>query len=337
MPQTGKKQAQKAENYFVHEWDRIGHDQVDHEQDAQQSSELRESQFSSETEQATGDRIGHDRYHGDETTAYALSTDSESKFMHERFSGIDRLYGHGTLEHLAKCSVAVVGIGGVGSWAAEALARSGVGRLALIDADEVCISNSNRQSHALEGQFGRPKVDVVAERLQAINPAIQIERVERFLTPSSLEELLDQGHDLVLDACDAFRVKVEAVAWCRRRKLPLVVVGSAGGRTDPTQIRVRDLSRTEQDAMLSLMRKKLRQEFNFPRNRKRYFGVPAVYSLENVRYPQADGSVCGVRPDSEGAMKMDCDAGLGAATHVTAAFACAAVGKTLERMLEDRK
>lgn len=257
--------------------------------------------------------------------------------MQERFSGIDRLYGQGTVQHLSRCSVVVVGIGGVGSWAAEALARSGVGRLALIDADEVCISNSNRQLHALEGQFGRPKVGVVAERLQAINPAIRVEAIERFLTPSSLEELLDQGHDLVLDACDAFRVKVETIAWCRRRKLPLVVVGSAGGRTDPTQIRVRDLSRTEHDAMLSLIRKKLRQEFKFPRNHKRYFGVPAVYSLENVRYPQSDGSVCGIRPDSDGAMKMDCDAGLGAATHVTAAFACTAVGKALEVLLRSRK
>ena len=256
--------------------------------------------------------------------------------MQERFSGIDRLYGQGTIARLARCSVAVVGIGGVGSWAAEALARSGVGRLALIDADEVCVSNSNRQLHALDGEFGRAKVAVMAERVQAINPDITVEPVERFLTPSSIEELLARGHDLVLDACDAFRVKVETVAWCRRRKLPLVVVGSAGGRTDPTQIRVRDLSRTEHDAMLSLMRKKLRQEFGFPRNRKRYFGVPAVYSLENVRYPQADGSVCGVRPESDGTMKMDCDAGLGAATHVTAAFACAAVGRTLDMLLERR-
>jgi tRNA A37 threonylcarbamoyladenosine dehydratase len=138
---------------------------------------------------------------------------------------------------------------------------------------------------------------------------------------------------LVLDACDAFRVKVEAIAWCRRRKLPLVTVGSAGGRTDPTQVRVRDLSRTEHDALLSLIRKKLRQEFGFPHNRERYFGVPAVYSLENVRYPQVDGSVCGTRPPGGDALKLDCGAGLGAATHVTGAFAFAAVGRALELLL----
>ncbi len=250
-----------------------------------------------------------------------------------RFSGVDRLYGQGSVARLAASHVTVVGIGGVGSWAAEALARSGVGRLTLIDADEVCISNTNRQLHALEGSFGRAKVEVMAARLQAINPELQVNAVCRFLTPSSLGALLGQGEDLVLDACDAFRVKLETIVWCRRRKLPLVVVGSAGGRTDPTQIRVRDLSRTEHDAMLSLIRKKLRQDFNFPRGRKRYFGVPAVYSLENVQYPQADGSVCGQRPGSSDSLKLDCDAGLGAAMHVTTAFACAAVGRVLQKLL----
>ena len=132
--------------------------------------------------------------------------------------------------------------------------------------------------------------------------------------------------------------KVELFAWCRRRKLPLVVVGSAGGRTDPTQVRLRDLSRTEHDALLALVRKKLRAEFNFPKNKDRYFGVPAVYSLENVRYPQADGSVCGTRPalGPDAALKLDCGAGLGAATHVTGAFAFAAVGKALELLLRER-
>lgn len=251
----------------------------------------------------------------------------------ERFQGIDRLYGTGSVARLAECHVCVVGIGGVGSWAAEALARSGVGRLTLIDADEVCVSNTNRQLHALDGNYGRAKVQVMADRAKAIKPDIVVDALERFLTPSTLDTLLDRGYDLVLDACDAFRVKVEMAAWCRRRKLPLVVVGSAGGRTDSTQIRVRDLSRTEHDAMLSLMRKKLRQDFHFPRNAKRYFGIPTVYSLQNVQYPQTDGSVCGTRPEQGESLKLDCGGGLGAATHVTASFAFAAVGKVLEKLL----
>lgn len=251
-----------------------------------------------------------------------------------RFGGVDRLYGRGTAQRLGQAHVAVVGVGGVGSWGVEALVRSGVGRLTLIDADDVCVSNTNRQSHALEGNFGRAKVDVLAERARAINPAIQVATVPSFVTPSNLEELLGSGFDVVLDACDSFRVKVELIAWCRRRKQSLVVVGSAGGRVDATRIQVRDLSRTEHDALLSLIRKKLRQDFGFPRNRDRYFSVPAVFSLENVRYPQADGTVCGTRPAgaAEG-FRLDCGAGLGAAMHVTAAFGMVAAGKVIERLL----
>ncbi|MBX3692594.1 tRNA cyclic N6-threonylcarbamoyladenosine(37) synthase TcdA [Dokdonella sp.] len=253
----------------------------------------------------------------------------------QRFHGVERLYGAGAVARFARARVAVVGIGGVGSWIVEALARSGVGRLVLIDADDICLSNTNRQLHALEGHYGQPKVEVMAARARAINPRIEVEAIAEFLTPSNLERLLGSGHDLVIDACDAFRVKVETIAWCRRRKQPLVVVGSAGGRVDPTLIRVRDLSKTEHDALLALVRKKLREEFGFPRGPKRYFSVPAVYSLENVRYPQADGSVCGTRPvTNDGGMRLDCGAGLGAATHVTASFAFAAVARALEKLLD---
>jgi tRNA A37 threonylcarbamoyladenosine dehydratase len=173
----------------------------------------------------------------------------------------------------------------------------------------------------------------MAQRARAINPSIAIDAIEEFLTPASLVRLLDRGYDLVIDAADAFRVKVETIAWCRRRKLPLITIGSAGGRTDPTLVSVRDLSKTEHDAMLALVRKKLREEFNFPRGPKRYFGVQAVYSRENVRYPQADGSVCGTRPTGGDSMKLDCGGGLGAATHVTATFAFAAVSRALAKLL----
>jgi tRNA A37 threonylcarbamoyladenosine dehydratase len=262
---------------------------------------------------------------------------ADAAFPRERFAGVERLYGVGSLDRLMQAHVCVIGIGGVGSWAAEALARSGVGHLTLIDADEICVSNTNRQLHALDGHYGKSKVKVIEERLRAINPAMKVDAIERFLTTSTLDELLDRGYDVVLDACDAFRVKLEAIAWCRRRKLPMVTVGSAGGRTDPTQIRVRDLSRTEHDAMFSLIRKKLRQDFNFPKNPDRYFGVSAVYSLQNVQYPQPDGTVCGTRPpvaNGQEALNLACGGGLGAATHVTGTFAFAAVGKVLEKLFD---
>jgi len=255
-----------------------------------------------------------------------------------RFAGIDRLYGRGALEHLAARHAAVIGLGGVGSWLVEALARSGVGALTLIDADDLCISNTNRQLPALDGQYGRNKAEVMAERCRAINPLIQVTALPVFLTASNLAELMGDGFDLVIDACDSFRSKVELIAWRRRRKQPVLTVGSAGGRIDPTLVRVRDLSRTEHDAMLALVRKKLRAEFNFPKNHQRHFGVPAVYSLENVRYPQPDGSVCGLRPalGTDAALKLDCGTGLGAATHITGAFAFAAAGKALEMLLRNR-
>ena len=258
--------------------------------------------------------------------------------LNARFAGVDRLYGRGSVARLQQRHVCVVGLGGVGSWAVEALARSGVGRMTLVDADEVCLSNTNRQLHALEGQYGRGKAEVLAERCRAINPALAVEVVPQFLLPSNLAELLDRGYDLVLDACDSFRSKVELIAWCRRRKLPLVVGGLAAGGAAPTPVRPRRRYPPPPHPLLALVRKKLRAEFNFPKNKDRYFGVPAVYSLENVRYPQADGSVCGTRPalGPDAALKLDCGAGLGAATHVTGAFAFAAVGKALELLLRER-
>lgn len=252
-----------------------------------------------------------------------------------RFSGIDRLYGQGSAARLGLASVCVVGVGGVGSWVAEALTRSGIGRITLIDADDICVSNCNRQLPALVGNFGRGKVAAMAERMRLINPAVQISEISEFLTASNQDRLLASGIDLVIDACDAFRTKVDLIQWCRRRKLALIVCGSAGGRTDASKIQIRDLSRTEHDAMLSLIRKKLRAECGFPRNPDRYFGVQAVYSLENVRYPQADGSVCGLRPSGATALKLDCGGGLGAAMHITATFAMVAVGRALDRLLTE--
>ena len=196
-----------------------------------------------------------------------------------------------------------------------------------------------RRIEEMGGAVAAVESGYMKQQLVESNTA-RLEAIERFLTPSTLDELLDRGYDVVLDACDAFRVKLEAIAWCRRRKLPMVTVGSAGGRTDPTQIRVRDLSRTEHDAMFSLIRKKLRQDFNFPKNPDRYFGVSAVYSLQNVQYPQPDGTVCGTRPPvahGTEALNLACGGGLGAATHVTGAFAFAAVGKVMERLLQGDK
>jgi tRNA threonylcarbamoyladenosine dehydratase len=247
-----------------------------------------------------------------------------------RFLGVERLYGPGSVERLSRAHVAIVGIGGVGSWAVEALARSGIGRLTLLDADDVCVSNSNRQLHALDGQFGRPKVIAMAERAVAINPALKIDAIADFVTVDSLVQHMDRGYDCVLDACDSLRVKVDMIAFCKRRKIPIVVCGSAGARRDPTRIVVRDLARTEQDALLALVRRKLRDDYAWSRNRKAHFSVPAVFSRENVRYPPTGAEVC--EPAAPG-LKLDCSAGLGAVAHVTGAFGLVAVSRVIERIL----
>ena len=254
--------------------------------------------------------------------------------MDTRFAGIDRLYGSGASSRLARAHVCVVGIGGVGSWAVEALARSGIGELTLIDADDVCVSNTNRQLHALEGEYGRAKVAVMAQRARAINPALVVNEIADFLVAGNLFELLGRGYDAVLDACDSLKIKVDMIAFCKRRKIPIVVSGSAGGRIDPTLVTARDLSKTEHDAMLALVRQKLRDDYGWTRNPKRYFGVQAVFSRENVNYPQADGSVCKTRGVSaQTGLKLDCSGGLGAATQVTGTFAFVAVSRIVARLL----
>lgn len=254
--------------------------------------------------------------------------------MNSIFTPINKLYGSHAALRLAQAHICIVGVGGVGSWAAEALARSGVGRITMIDGDEVCVSNTNRQLHAIAGNYGKAKVAVLAERLRAINPAIELNAIQEMLTTHSLERHLKQGYDYVLDACDSFRVKVEMIAYCKRNKIKLLVVGAAGGRSDPTLIRVKDLSNTEQDKLLALTRAKLREEFNFTRNPKRYFGVRAVYSLENVRYPAPDGGVCFNRLEKNAAEsgKLDCDGGLGVAVFVTASFGMVAVAEIVAKL-----
>lgn len=250
------------------------------------------------------------------------------------FASINKLYGTHTAMALWNSHVAIVGIGGVGSWAAEALARAGVGKLTLIDGDEVCVSNTNRQLHALAGNYGKAKVQVLADRLRSISPDIQINPIQEMVSKASLAKHLQQGYDYVLDACDSFRVKVEMIAFCKRNKIKILTVGAAGGRADPTLIRVKDLSKTEQDKLLALSRAKLRDEFGFTRNPKRYFGVRAVFSLENVRYPAPDGGVCFNRleKNADDSGKLDCDGGLGVAVFVTATFGMVAAAEIVDRL-----
>ena len=248
----------------------------------------------------------------------------------ERFGGIARLYGISAAERLDAARVAVVGIGGVGSWAAEALARSGVGTIVLQDLDELCITNTNRQIHAMDGTYGLPKVDVMAERLRLINPAIEVVPLMAFYTVSAPDRLFDTKPDVVIDAIDTMRPKAHLIAECRRRGVPMVTCGGAGGRIDASCISVADLARTCGDNMLSQLRKNLRRDYDFPLyDRCPELGIPCVYSPERPRFPRCDGSVsCEREAGQKGG--IGCASGFGSATHITGTFGFMAAGAALQ-------
>lgn len=248
-----------------------------------------------------------------------MSADNE-----RRFGGVARLYGEAGAARLKAANFCVVGIGGVGSWAVEALARSAVGAITLIDLDMVAESNTNRQLHALGDVYGKAKVDAMAERIAAINPECRIATVEDFVTPENTPDLLGRGFDFVIDAIDQVRAKVAMIAYCRRRGIPIVTAGAAGGQLDPTQVRLADLTQTVQDPLLAKVRSQLRREHGFPREAKKKFGVAAVYSTEPLRYPEAPGA-CGREGASGG---LNC-AGFGSSVCVTSVFGMALAAHAL--------
>lgn len=251
----------------------------------------------------------------------------------QRFGGIARLYGREGLERLAAAHVAVVGIGGVGSWAAEALARSGVGEISLFDLDDVCLTNTNRQIHALDGAIGRAKVEVMAERLRAINPACVVHSVADFVTRENMAATITPNLDCVLDCIDSVAAKAALIAWCKRRKIQIITTGGAGGQIDPTQIQVADLNKTFNDPLAAKVRSTLRRDYGFSRTAGRHYSVPCVFSSEQLRYPKPDGSVCQQKGFVGEGVKLDCAGGFGAAMMVTASFGLVAAAKAVDKLV----
>lgn len=245
-----------------------------------------------------------------------------------RFGGIARLYGDAGRARLAAAHVCVVGIGGVGSWAVEALARTGVGRLTLIDLDHVAESNINRQIHAADATLGQAKVEAMRERVAGYNPACQVAVVDDFVTVDNAAQLLAGGFDYVVDAIDAVRVKVAMIAVARELGLPLVTCGAAGGQIDPTQIRVDDLARTIQDPLLAKVRGQLRKAHGFTRDPKKKFGVEAVFSTEPLRYPAPDIACEVTSAPAQGPAGLNC-AGFGSVVTVTACVGMFAAARVI--------
>jgi tRNA A37 threonylcarbamoyladenosine dehydratase len=251
-----------------------------------------------------------------------------------RFGGIARLYGGVALDRFRRANVCVIGIGGVGSWSVEALARSAVGGITLIDLDHIAESNVNRQIHALGEAFGQAKVLAMAERIRAINPECGVTAIEELVSEGNLETLLGRGYDHVIDAIDHVRTKAAIIAFCRRRKMPLITAGGAGGQTDPTRIQIADLSRTVHDPVLAKVRYLLRRRYGFPREAKKKFGVEAIFSTEPLIYPAEGGELCQERQEGARLDGLGC-AGFGSSMCVTAAFGLAAVSRVLNRLARE--
>lgn len=248
----------------------------------------------------------------------------------ERFGGIARLFSADGLARLRRSHVCVFGIGGVGSWAVEALARSGVGELTLVDLDDVCVSNVNRQLHALDGEIGRPKVEVMARRVHGINPDCVVHPVAAFFTEANAQELLAPRFDHVLDAIDSSTKKSLMIARCREPGLAILTTGAAGGRRDPAAVQVADLSLASHDRLLRETRTKLRARHGFPRGEE-LFHVDCVFSTEPQVYPGREGTVCDDREPGED-LRLDCNSGYGTASFVTGAFGLAAAGYIVQKL-----
>lgn len=251
-----------------------------------------------------------------------------------RFGGTQRLYGHLATESLKHAHFCVVGIGGVGSWIVEALARTAVGKLTIIDLDDICVTNTNRQIHALSSTVGVAKVDAMAQRVNQISPECQVNAIEDFVTAESVHTHLNNEMDYVIDATDSIKAKAAMIAFCKRRKIPVLTIGGAGGQIDPTQITVGDLAKTKQDPLAAKLRSELRRFHRFSTNPQRRFGVECVYSTEQLRYPQADGSVSFEKSLNDGSVKLDCNTGFGAAVTVTASFGFVAASRAINKFLE---
>ncbi|MBC2605559.1 tRNA cyclic N6-threonylcarbamoyladenosine(37) synthase TcdA [Pelagicoccus albus] len=248
-----------------------------------------------------------------------------------RFGGIGRLYGAQALERFRTAHVCVVGVGGVGSWVVEALARSGIGALTLVDLDDICESNINRQIHAMDGLIGTSKIETMAGRCRAINPECRVNCLHTFLTSKNVDEILAPRFDYVVDAIDSTSHKVAIIAACKKADIPVLTIGGAGGRIDPTQIQICDLARSINDQLLKRVRKQLRQQHGFPRQKRRKFHIDCVFSPEEPMYPET----CDIEGESQ-SVRLDCSSGYGAATHLTGTFGFYAAAEILKRLAYGR-
>jgi tRNA A37 threonylcarbamoyladenosine dehydratase len=254
----------------------------------------------------------------------------------EKFGSLSRVYGDEVMAMLRETHVCVVGIGGVGSWSAEALARTGIGTITLVDGDDIHNSNMNRQIHTLESTIGQSKVAVMKKRMLEINADCSCHTIEQDINDDNLREILERGYDCVIDAIDGFKTKAAIIYCCRRNKIPVITTGGAGGLTDPTKIEVTDLARTWNDPLAAKVRSELRCRHGFTRNKKYTFGIPCVYSTQQPCYPDKDGKITHAKPSTSG-LSLDCNYGYGSSVAVTASFGFAAAARAIELVVKNKQ
>lgn len=252
-----------------------------------------------------------------------------------RFGGISRLYGQQACQTLQNSHFCIIGVGGVGSWAAESLARTGIGEITLIDHDDIAMSNINRQIHSLSDTVNQSKVEAMALRIKQINPQCKINIIDDFISETNCQKYLLKNYDYVIDAIDSIKFKCAIIYYCKRNKIPIITTGGAGGLTDPTLINVTDLAKTWNDPLAAKVRSRLRHQYNYTKNPKRSFGVKCVYSTQQQQYPKDDGSVGYAKPGVKG-VHLDCALGFGSATQVTATFGFVAAAKAIEDLLKKK-
>ena len=252
----------------------------------------------------------------------------------QRFEGLGRVFGDSALDALERARFCVVGIGGVGSWAAEACARSGIGHITLIDHDDIHISNTNRQVHTLQDSIDRSKVEVLRERILAINPECDCVAIDDLVTRGNIEKFKFSQFDYVIDAIDHVSHKLTLMHHCRRNKIRCISTGGAGGRSDPTQIEVKDLTLCFNDPLLAKVRSHLRQQLGYSRNPKRRYAMDCVFSAEQAMYPAGDGKISHEKPASPERTTLDCSTGIGSFVDVTACFGFTAAAHAIRKYLK---
>ena len=248
-----------------------------------------------------------------------------------RFGGIERLCGRNGLKKLSQSHVLVIGLGGVGSWTAEALVRSSVGEVTIVDPDSVCVSNVNRQLMAMDSTVGKSKVDVLKQRFRDINPDCKINVVEDFFNESTVDNILNSSLTFAFDGIDRLKNKILFINTCKDRNIPFLISGGAGGKIDPRLIRIGDLGESYRDRLLFIVRKKLRQNYGYPKGKNK-MSIPCVFSPEQTRFPSRDGGIS-LFPDGEAPKKLDCHSSIGSCSHTTGIFGMMAAGYIVNKII----